>query len=114
MSKTHILSCILFSLSLNAFKLTWDYLQAFQIANLIREYTEVLTAAAEEQAKEFSTQPDIRQQQQLQQHNQMQIGNNQMRFHQMQQSKNGPNNLPQNQTHFRQPHGTQLVPPQPS
>lgn len=94
-------------------------LQAFQIANLIREYTEVLAAAAEEQAKEFAAQGDLRQQQQqLHQHQlqqlqqQQQIANNQMRFIQMQQAKNGP----QTAGHFRhaQQHGTQLVPPQPS
>lgn len=91
------------------------FMQAFQIANLIREYTEVLAAAAEEQAKEFANQGDIRQQQLQQQQTQIQMANNQMRFHQMQQAKNGPNNLQQNQTHFRHPqHGTQLVPPQPS
>lgn len=71
--------------------------------------------AAEEQAKEFSTQGDMRQQQ-LQQQTQMQpLGNNQIRFQQLPQSKNAPNNIPQNQTHFRHAqHGTQLVPPQPS
>lgn len=95
----------------------YDNLQAFQIANLIREYTEVLAAAAEEQAKEFASQgTDLRQQQlQQQQQTQIQMANNQLRFQQMQQAKNGPNNLPQNQTHFRHAqHGTQLVPPQPS
>lgn len=78
---------------------------------MIREYTEVLAAAAEEQAKEFAAnQGDIRQQhlqqQQQQQQIQMQMANNQLRY-QMQQAKNGP----QNPSHFRQ---TQLVPPQPS
>lgn len=91
------------------------YLQAFQIANLIREYTEVLTQAAEEQAKEFATQGELRQHQLQQlQHSQLQqIANNQMRFHQMQQAKNGQNNITQNQAHFRHAQ-TQLVPPQPS
>lgn len=98
-------------------------MQAFQIANLIREYTEVLTAAAEEQAKEFAVQGDIRQQYIQQQTSQtQQIGHNQTKFHQIPQSKNVPNNMPQNQTHFRHgQHGisststtAQLVPPQPS
>lgn len=84
---------------------------------MIREYTEVLSAAAEEQAKEFSTQGDMRQQQLHQQ--QIQMANNQLRFQQMQPTKNGPNPMPQNPTHFRHTqHGTQLgsqlVPPQPS
>lgn len=89
---------------------------------MIREYTEVLTAAAEEQAKEFAAQGDLRQQQLQQHHNQLQqqqhsqlqqIANNQVRFHQMQQAKNGQN-IPQNQVHFRHAQQTQLVPPQPS
>lgn len=85
---------------------------------MIREYTEVLSAAAEEQAKEFSTQSEGRQQQvqqQLQQQQQIQMANNQLRFHhQMQATKNGPSTMPQNQSHFRHAqHGT-LVPPQPS
>lgn len=96
--------------------------QAFQIANLIREYTEVLTAAAEEQAKEFANQGDVRQQQlqqhhqQQQQHSQLQqIANNQLRFHQMQQqAKNGQTNIPQNQAHFRHAQQTTQLVPQPS
>lgn len=88
---------------------------------MIREYTEVLTAAAEEQAKEFALQGDMRHQYiQLQTQQTQQIG--QAKFHPMQQSKNGSNTMQQNQTHFRHgQHGigststtTQLVPPQPS
>lgn len=84
-------------------------MQAFQIANLIREYTEVLNTAAEDQVKEQFTHQGQPLTAAIQQ---MQIA----KYQQMQQAKgNNPNNIQSNQpnqpAHYRQ---QTLVAPQPS
>lgn len=83
-------------------------MQAFQIANLIREYTEVLNAATEDQVKEQFTHQGQPLTAAIQQ---MQIA----KYQQMQQAKGTPNNIQPNQpnqpAHFRQ---QTLVAPQPS
>lgn len=99
-------------------------MQAFQIANLIREYSEVLNATAAEEAKEQMLQNGIMPQQQIiaPNMNHMQMAN-QMKLHQMQNAArmvNGNQPLPpqltpqQQQAHFRHAAQTTLVPPQPS
>lgn len=97
--------------------LTFFVIQAFQIANLIREYTEVLNAGTEDTTKEpptgglirhpqqLMTQQQQQQMQQLQQmntlqHNQL-ANSNQLKLLQMQQAKTGTNNnMAPNQTHL--------------